>query len=321
MSPEQLDSARDVDARADVWALGVVLFELLTGNTPFQGETIPQLVAAVLMEAPVRMTDLPVVLPDGLIEVIQRALAKQRDRRFGSVAELAVALAPYAPPLARMSISRVRRLIDSKPPTLTPAADSPAGESTPNPLGVTPPGRSVQESQSIGGVPLSGASLASQSQSRRWLPLTLGLLFIAAGAGFFLWRRGVVSPHGQHSPVVADEAPAATVQPRMLPEPSAPQAPNTVAVSVAGTGVGVAGAAAAAVAEVPVSTPVGRTDAISPSATQEPASAVRPSSRSPAKAAAAEPAHSKPSTKTSRSSEARPESAPPSSISDFGGRR
>jgi serine/threonine-protein kinase len=112
MSPEQLDSARDVDARADVWALGVVLFELLTGETPFRGESIPQLVAAVLQDSPVRMHELPVRLPQAILDILQRALAKQRENRYASVAELAQALAPFAMPNARMSAERVQRLMD-----------------------------------------------------------------------------------------------------------------------------------------------------------------------------------------------------------------
>ncbi len=53
MSPEQMTSVRDVDGRSDIWALGVILFELIAGAVPFMGETLPQVCALVLQrEAP-----------------------------------------------------------------------------------------------------------------------------------------------------------------------------------------------------------------------------------------------------------------------------
>jgi serine/threonine-protein kinase len=143
MSPEQLECASDVDVRADIWALGVVLYELLMGVPPFQGDTIPQLVAAVLQAAPVRPLDDSV--PAELGEVVLRALAKRRDERFGSVAELAQALGPFAPALARTSISRVRRLLESRSPTL-PHAPELSSDDRPGSYGrsVTP----IQEAKS-----------------------------------------------------------------------------------------------------------------------------------------------------------------------------
>ena len=100
MSPEQLDSAKDVDARTDVWALGIVLYELIAGRTPFRGESIPQLVTSVLHDAPGPLAQLQVVTPDGLEAVLHRTLQKARNDRYASVADLARALMPFAPPHA-----------------------------------------------------------------------------------------------------------------------------------------------------------------------------------------------------------------------------
>jgi tRNA A-37 threonylcarbamoyl transferase component Bud32 len=96
MSPEQLLSARSVDARSDLWALGVVLYELLTGARPFHRERVVEVVADVLHNAPPAVQSLRPDVPPELAGVIHRCLEKQPDRRFPDAGSLLVALAPFA---------------------------------------------------------------------------------------------------------------------------------------------------------------------------------------------------------------------------------
>ena len=93
MSPEQMRSAKEVDARADQWSLGVILFEILTGRPPFLGETFADVAVRVATEAPPPMRSLRPEVPAGLESVILRCLAKNRTSRYAHVGELAVALA------------------------------------------------------------------------------------------------------------------------------------------------------------------------------------------------------------------------------------
>jgi eukaryotic-like serine/threonine-protein kinase len=95
MSPEQLRSARLADARSDIWALGAILYELLTGYVPFQAETLTQLCTMVLQDPPRPLHDLRADVPVGVIHVIERCLEKDPDRRFQHVGELAAALSPF----------------------------------------------------------------------------------------------------------------------------------------------------------------------------------------------------------------------------------
>ncbi|WP_437963478.1 serine/threonine-protein kinase [Sorangium sp. So ce260] len=110
MSPEQMLSTRDVDARTDIWSLGVVLYQLLAGEAPFRAETIPQVCALVLQTEPRRLRDLRPEVPAGLEAVVDRCLQKDREKRFPAVADLAAALAPFGPEGSWRLADRISRL-------------------------------------------------------------------------------------------------------------------------------------------------------------------------------------------------------------------
>ena len=111
MSPEQMASTRDVDGRTDIWALGVILFELVSGEPPFQADTLPQLCALVLNSSARSVRSIVPQVPVGLDAVLQRCLQREPARRFRDVAELANALADFAPRRARASVDRISRVL------------------------------------------------------------------------------------------------------------------------------------------------------------------------------------------------------------------
>jgi serine/threonine-protein kinase len=92
MAPEQVRGEKDVDARIDVWALGVMLYQMLTGDFPFPGTGPAEVLARILTEPMVPLESPE--LPDDLVEVVERSLEKDRDARFASIAELNEALQP-----------------------------------------------------------------------------------------------------------------------------------------------------------------------------------------------------------------------------------
>src|SRR5689334_2466189 len=104
MSPEQMHSPKDADVRTDVWALGVILFELLTGELPFVADSIFALREQMLSTAPASLRSKRPDAPEGLEAAIQRCLDKDRQKRFQTIGELSLALLPFAPKRSKLSV-------------------------------------------------------------------------------------------------------------------------------------------------------------------------------------------------------------------------
>ena len=96
MSPEQLHDAKRVDARADIWALGVVLHELIAGTRPFEGDSAAAVGARIAAGEPKRLRDAAPNAPAELEAVVLQCLSKDPEKRFPDLGALARALAPFA---------------------------------------------------------------------------------------------------------------------------------------------------------------------------------------------------------------------------------
>jgi serine/threonine-protein kinase len=112
MSPEQLMASAEIDTRADVWAMGVVFFELLAGQMPFDGDSLPELCTAILNKPPASLVQVRPSLPPELGTVIERCLEKDPANRFQNVAELAQELAPFVQQVGQERIAHIVKIVE-----------------------------------------------------------------------------------------------------------------------------------------------------------------------------------------------------------------
>jgi hypothetical protein len=115
MSPEQFNDSSRVDLRTDVYSVGAILFELLTGHPPYEASTLPEIMMKVVTEATPDVTHERTDVPRALADVIRRAMAKNVDTRFRSTAELSSALEPFAALDVAPVYSDSRKLVPASP--------------------------------------------------------------------------------------------------------------------------------------------------------------------------------------------------------------
>jgi eukaryotic-like serine/threonine-protein kinase len=221
MSPEQMESARDVDIRTDIWSLGVTLFELITGTLPFQGQSLVQ-VYATIKSGP--KLSLPQGSPRGLIDVIRHCLATERSQRYATVDELQTALGPFSSPRNTVRTRRARR------------RDS--GSETPSPEGrsevVTPSPRVVRASTTPDATLISANPVVPISKRDPLVTFAIGLLAVLAVGGLVglistrkTSNPSSLSPLGSLEPSTRLRAPFGRVE-ESFPADSGPRLPTTV---------------------------------------------------------------------------------------------
>ncbi len=127
MSPEQLKSTKEVDSRTDLWSLGAVLYEAVTGKPAFRGENVPQVCAMIASEDPAAPSTLRDGVPPELERAILGCLAKKPEERT-TLVELARALAPLAPERAAGLLDRIEATVD--PVGIKPRPTAPSGAET-----------------------------------------------------------------------------------------------------------------------------------------------------------------------------------------------
>jgi serine/threonine-protein kinase len=128
MSPEQVRGEKSIDARADVYALGVLFYECLTGRKPFVADTLPHLAVLIYQGKYATPSEVRHGLPPAADVVVSRAMASDRGERYGSAAELAAAVSRLRASVAPGAMNQTQPLLA---PALEPVEARPAPALTP----------------------------------------------------------------------------------------------------------------------------------------------------------------------------------------------
>jgi serine/threonine-protein kinase len=206
MSPEQFESSTNVDFRTDIWAIGVILYEFITGELPFAESSTPKIWKRVTEDTPRPIRELRLDSPAALAPVVLKCLEKEPSRRYASLAELAKALMPLASLRARDSVARIVRTVEA------PGGDTGS-------LSLPPSGRT-----SVAPLAQTVGTRRGSSQKARVAALIAIAAAVAGGLAFNAWRGQRLSSNPlPHAVLVADASLDTPGEPPKVVAPGTPR--------------------------------------------------------------------------------------------------
>jgi serine/threonine protein kinase len=218
MAPEQMRSTRTVDSRADIWSLGLILYELLTGETAFSGDTVPEVCVAVMSGEPRAISDFRDDVPQELQAVLLKCMAKDRAERYPTMAAFARDLARFADVGARVHADRASASLKVARPGLETESEVLVPPST--------HGRAARVASAPSELPRDPDTQKSWSSARKsrrgskrtaWIAIAVIACSVALGVGMKLARVSSSEPQAIVASPPTPTTPSATIAPQPPP--------------------------------------------------------------------------------------------------------
>lgn len=229
MSPEQASGLNDVDARADIYSVGAMLYEMLSGQLPHPGTSAGAVLFDIQSKEPRRLDSLSRHVPRALVALVHQALAKDRRKRQTSAAELERALVPFASSRVELEVASTRpaaQTLDEPGSAEGTRPSSTASDSLRREAASAEP--SSDATSSTDGAAKPASSPTAPASSRWVLVATVGAALI--GVALVLSARSTPAPHAprpaQVSPTLSEPERALGVTagtPEPAPDPSPPE--------------------------------------------------------------------------------------------------
>jgi len=229
MPPEQVRGLKDIDARADVYALGVLLYETITGKRPFEADSMPHLVVLIHEGKPSPIGVLRPETPEALVAIVARAMHPNRHERIATAKELGELLEPFLTMDVSLDATAIASTLRAPDAPSVPDERARSSEA----FAATAAATAASIHSTVGMSSTAHPDASPETNRSKMIPIAIGLVVILGGAGWFLRNR--IANESRTQEPASSSAPATRPSTTAPVVPIAPSVSTTIAETTAST--------------------------------------------------------------------------------------